>query len=87
MIRRTYYYSTKKLIFAATNDASLRFRFRMPMRRPTEGMSREEFEEALKASGRSNGGAAEPVDEDGVLDLMDMVIPEEQVNKNNLFLI
>ena len=51
----------------------------MPMRRPTEGMSREEFEEALKASGRSNGGAAEPVVEDGVLDLMDMVIPEEQV--------
>ena len=78
-------FGNKINIFAATNDLSLRFRFRMPMRRPTEGMSREEFEEALKASGRSNGGAAEPVDEDGVLDLMDMVIPEEQVNTNNLY--
>ena len=54
----------------------------MPLRRPTEGMSREEFEEALRASGRANGGAAEPVDEDGVLDLMDMVIPEEQASFN-----
>jgi len=45
------------------------------MRRP---MEREEMEEAGMSHNRPAPTASEPVDEDGVLDLMDMVIPDEQ---------